>query len=532
MRRKNLGTKGMPIPVIDLFAGPGGLGEGFSRACGGKAFKTVLSVEMDPHAHATLELRAMQRQFPEHKRVPDELVAFMNGFISREEFYARFPNEAESARKEALHRELGRDNDEIHRLIGKRLGARAHDGRWVLIGGPPCQAYSLAGRARNSRVKRSGEYRPETDRRNFLYREYLKIIARFKPAVFVMENVKGMLSSEVGGAAMCYRIINDLEHPSRAVDGDNSLEYELYPVGKRIGDLSEDSSPSSFIVECERYGVPQRRHRVIIVGIRKDFQRTKKGIVLVPEIPPKCRDVIYDLPRLRSRLTGRKDSDSAWRDAIRGADWRALLGLGGRGRLPSSYADIVERLNALSTRMPLARSGSGSTFMPRTTDAIPVKLDRWYGTAGMDCIFNHETRAHMASDLHRYLFAAVYAEINGVSPKLADFPFELLPDHRNAFLSSMTNRLFADRFRVQLRHEPATTITSHISKDGHGYIHYDPSQCRALTVREAARLQTFPDDYCFLGPRTAQYHQVGNAVPPYMAFKIATAIAKSMGLDM
>lgn len=269
---------------------------------------------------------------------------------------------------------------------------------------------------------------------------------------------------------------------------------------------------------------------MIIIGIRKDFQRAREGIVLEPETPPTCKDVIGDLPRLRSRMTGQQDSDSAWRQAIKDADWRPLLGLGARGRTPESQTRIYERLSSLSEKMPVPRNGGGSALLPRATDAVPAKLHRWYGTEGMDCVFNHETKAHMVSDLHRYLFAAVFAEIHGVSPKLADFPPRLLPDHRNALLSAVTNRLFADRFRVQLWRDPATTVTSHISKDGHGFIHYDPTQCRALTVREAARLQTFPDDYCFLGPRTAQYHQVGNAVPPYLAFKIAEAIAKTMEL--
>src|SRR5690606_5990996 len=122
---------------------------------------------------------------------------------------------------------------------------------------------------------------------------------------------------------------------------------------------------------------------------------------------------------------------------------------------------------------------------------------------------SHEARAHMASDLRRYAFAASFASITGKSPKLADFPEELLPEHQNVELGR-EGKMFADRFRVQLPDQPSTTITSHISKDGHYFIHYDPLQCRSLTVREAARLQTFPDNYKFEGPRTAQYHQVGN----------------------
>jgi DNA (cytosine-5)-methyltransferase 1 len=125
----------------------------------------------------------------------------------------------------------------------------------------------------------------------------------------------------------------------------------------------------------------------------------------------------------------------------------------------------------------------------------------------------------MPSDLARYLFAACYGRIFGVSPKAPDFPEALAPNHRN-----WESGKFNDRFRVQLADRPSSTITSHIAKDGHYFIHPDPSQCRSLTVREAARLQTFPDNYMFLGNRTEQYVQVGNAVPPFLALQIAKAV--------
>jgi DNA (cytosine-5)-methyltransferase 1 len=133
----------------------------------------------------------------------------------------------------------------------------------------------------------------------------------------------------------------------------------------------------------------------------------------------------------------------------------------------------------------------------------------------------------MASDLRRYMYASVFAEVVRRSPKLSDFPDSLLPEHANVE-QGRAGGMFSDRFRVQLPDQVATTITSHISKDGHYFIHYDPLQCRSLTVREAARLQTFPDNYRFEGPRTSQYHQVGNAVPPYLAGQIAAIIADAL----
>jgi DNA (cytosine-5)-methyltransferase 1 len=131
----------------------------------------------------------------------------------------------------------------------------------------------------------------------------------------------------------------------------------------------------------------------------------------------------------------------------------------------------------------------------------------------------------MESDLRRYFFVSCYGAAKRKSPKLEDFPEALLPNHENV-TEGIEDKKFADRFRVQLSGKPSKTITSHISKDGHYYIQYDPTQCRSLTVREAARIQTFPDNYYFCGPRTAQFSQVGNAVPPLLANKIAQVVTQ------
>jgi DNA (cytosine-5)-methyltransferase 1 len=147
----------------------------------------------------------------------------------------------------------------------------------------------------------------------------------------------------------------------------------------------------------------------------------------------------------------------------------------------------------------------------------------WYRHGCDGVVTNHAGRGHMRSDLHRYLFVSAYAAANGKSVHLSDFPKALLPAHQNV-QEGVQNSHFSDRFRVQVGGRPSSTITSHISKDGHYFIHYDPSQCRSLTVREAARLQTFPDSYKFEGGRTSQYHQVGNAVPPLLSMQVAEIV--------
>ena len=148
----------------------------------------------------------------------------------------------------------------------------------------------------------------------------------------------------------------------------------------------------------------------------------------------------------------------------------------------------------------------------------------WFTDDSLEGVCNHATRSHIREDLYRYFFVSAFACVHGRSPLLDDFPTALLPDHENV-AEALKETKFNDRFRVQVAGRPATTVTSHISKDGHYFIHYDPAQCRSLTVREAARLQTFPDNYFFEGPRTQQYHQVGNAVPPLLAHQIAAVVA-------
>lgn len=508
------------IPIVDLFAGPGGLGEGFSAFLSRQdrsVFDVVLSVECQQDAHKTLELRSFFRKFPNNE-VPDEYYHYLRGEISRELLFDLYPTEAKQAQSEALCLELGKDeetNDIIDLKITEVLKGRT-DNKWVLIGGPPCQAYSVVGRARNKGKK---DYSLDNDPKSYLYKQYLRIIAKYNPAVFVMENVKGMLSSKVNGGSIFENIINDLKCPSRAVSEDFSAlserddEYEIYSlVAPEKSAEGKSYKPKDFIVEFEQYGIPQARHRVIIYGVRKDLSYGRPS-ALRREKEVVVRDVLEGLPIIRSGLSREKDSLETWRKRVFETLERRWFNSGVTKKHDEKVLDHI--LSALS-ELEFLELDRGKEFVEHNV-TVREDLSYWYIDDKIGGACNHTSKAHMVTDIHRYLFAASFTEYYGRSPKLLDFPTDLLPNHQNA-----KSGHFDDRFRVQVAHKPSSTITSHISKDGHYFIHYDPVQVRSLTVREAARLQTFPDNYFFEGTRTQQYIQVGNAVPPLLASKIAS----------
>lgn len=490
------------IPVVDLFAGPGGLGEGFASFAarsGVRPFHSVLSIEKDPLAHKTLTLRAFRRQFEDE---PEEYAQFRAGDLDIQTLYATFARKWARARDEAVLMELSertaaKASELVHDRV-KRTGSP-----WVLIGGPPCQAYSLVGRSRRMGI---AGYVAATDVRQTLYLEYLQIIAEHSPPVFVMENVKGMLSARLAGRTIFERILADLRHPRSALKregrsvGKNDPRYTIVPLVAPTAD-SEEDDPRSFVVRSELFGIPQARHRVILVGLLDGVVSRSKLQHLNPSAPRTVRQTIDHLPRLRSGVskTGKDDFDS----------WISVL----RGAARASWFRGIE--NPVRRRMSEAIECASESSLDRGSEFVRV---------GRKCsIANHSTRAHIATDLHRYLFASSFAAVHGWSPVLSDFPTELLPAHVSV-ARALEGGHFEDRFRVQVADRPSSTITSHISKDGHYFIHHDPSQCRSLTVREAAALQTFPDDYIFVGPRTSQYQQVGNAVPPALARKIAGVV--------
>ena len=361
-------------------------------------------------------------------------------------------------------------------------------------------------------IGRDGVLKYEADPKHRLYRHYLRILATHRPPVFVMENVKGLLSAKIKEEGIFQHILADLRRPDLAtqVRPALALEYRLVPLVGGSGDLLGEFAPEDFVVRSEDYGIPQTRHRIIILGIRADV--FAKSASLSVSSPTTIDDVIADLPRLRSGLSREPDSPQAWRDAIRAIPLASF-----NGALTPAVVDALRR----SCKRIGVRLNRGNAFL--SGRSRPKRYPTWFCDPELQGVCNHESRGHIRSDLHRYLFAAVFAKSFGRSPLLEDFPTRLLPKHQNV-PDALKETKFNDRFRVQMAGRPATTVVSHISKDGHYYIHYDPSQCRSLTVREAARLQTFPDNYFFEGPRTEQYQQVGNAVPPLLAKQIARIV--------
>lgn len=436
--------------------------------------------------------------------MPQAYYDYISGTLTRDVF-EQDPAVSQAlteARKHVHRVELGKKTrSEVDAKIAEALrDARAReDSDWVLIGGPPCQAYSLAGRSR-----RTNDDQFAFDHKHFLYEEYLHIIERFKPAVFVMENVKGLLSSTNNGVGMFGQILHDLRHPNR------ELNYEIRSLV--VDEEAHKLLPRDFVIPAEKYGIPQKRHRIILLGIRSDVVERTDRAVLAETLPVTVRDAIGDLPRRRSHISpSGLDSEEAW-EKLR----TEALAL----RSVPKPEDTSEGIWAMAESEEVNDAGEVNTALKTYRE--------WVEDSRVTAPLQHQSRRHMASDIKRYGHLAWKALELGKSPKFTHLPESLEPNHKNI---GKDDTPFMDRFRVQIWDSPSTTIVSHISKDGHYYIHPDESQMRSLTVREAARLQTFPDNYFFEGSRTMQFHQVGNAVPPLLARLIAEKVVETLRID-
>jgi len=529
----------MKYKYVDLFAGAGGLGEGFSRA----GFEPALSCDADKFCVETLTLRHFLHSFDGD--FPSEYYSFLRGELSLETLFDSFPEKRDQACLKVLcfKMEKGKSNQKLHRLIRRNVA----DAPFVLLGGPPCQAYSLAGRSRRLGVRGLENERQERvtaffkDEKHTLYKHYLEVLAFHKPEIFIMENVKGLLSArkaaDGSSGEVFEEILNGLAEPARTVkslgmDMDDigrpleNLAYKLSPLSQNCSSqlyLHENPVPGDFLIDASEFGVPQKRERVFILGIRTDINIQELSLLRDEKV---CvRDAIGHLPILRSGLSKSRDNWDEWKRNISESVETYFSGF----RFEQQAQETSKNIQSLNS--PLSRGAA--YIQDQTTHPQKSKLENFLKDEKIDGWIQHETRGHLSSDILRYLLCAVMGEQTGRSPKIEDWTGNLehlRPKHKNILTEegALRTSVHSDRFRVQVWDQPSTTVTSHISKDGHYFIHPDPLQARSLTVREAARLQTFPDNYFFCGPRTEQYRQVGNAVPTYLAYQIAKTLKKSL----
>ena len=484
------------IPVVDLFAGAGGLTEGFASlvdADGVPVFQPVMSVEKDPDACETLRLRAfLSRIASAEPGLPWEYEQFLRDRDPRalDSLKKRFPIAWDGARCEVVEAELGDADPVLIEMARMRVEAASPSGVWVLAGGPPCQAYSTAGR---SRRKHDASF--AGDPRLRLYKSFMSFVQMLRPPVVVFENVVGILSARVDGESVFSRIVRE-------------FMWAGYSVRSVV-----DSCPAAsrdYIVESEKFGIPQARHRVILLAVRRG-RGLHPGVLRERETAT-VRDALVGMPKLHGVV-----SDPQGVPLPRFDEWKGLVpsSIAQAARLVGRVPDVV-----LSEANEIRR-GQG-------------KLIGWYRgkLGGSKALEGHAARTIRAADMERYVFCAAFAQVKGRSPRLEEMPRCLWPKHANLDDVDADSRpAFNDRYYVQAWGKPSSTVTAHIAKSGHHFIHPDPRQHRSLTLREAARLQTFPDDFVFMGTKTSQFRQVGNAVPPLLAQQVAQVVAKTLGVD-
>lgn len=404
--------------TIDLFCGCGGLLDGFMQE---GSYNTLACVEWEKYPSETLTNRLATKW--KHKNAQKEVIRFdiqrteelINGFKDKEY--------GESVGLEKL-------------VNGKKVD--------VVIGGPPCQAYSLAGRIRD-------EHGMRNDYRNYLFESYIKIVSYFKPDFFVFENVIGMLSAAPDGTPIVDKIRKAFNEAGYAVIED--FKEALYDVAD--------------------FGIPQHRRRVIILGVRMDAFPVKEE-----EAKHTYKSIIKSF--YEKIMPSMKCEQKTVRDTI--AD------------LPKIYPSKV-----------IIRDGG------RKYSHTPISCD--------DVITNHSPRYHSERD--QGVFKLLGEDIQ--SGRNQYVTIDALKELYTKVTGKKSN---IHKYYVLRWDEPSNTIPAHLYKDGMRHIHPDPEQARSITVREAARLQTFADDFVFLGPTMAQYKMIGNAVPSLFAKKIALALDK------
>lgn len=399
---------------IDLFAGAGGLSEGFINA----GFSPIAHVEMNKEACETLKTRTAYHYLKSENKL-EIYYSYLKQDITKSKLLSYVP---EKLINSVINEEI---NDNTIKSIFNRIDKIINKGKIdILIGGPSCQSYSLIGRSRdpNNMVG---------DQRNYLFKYYAQFLDRYKPKFFVFENVIGLLSAG----------------NSRYLKSMLSL-FQKYGYGVEYKILSSDD-----------YGVLQKRRRVIIIGKRGASKFSFPEIESIENKWEVKKDLFYDLPRLKP-----------------GDEPRISKYI----KPPNDYLTLFEKRN------------------------------------GVDFVTQHVARKHNDQDLEIYKIAIEKWIKNEERLKYSDLP-KRLQSHTNT-------ESFLDRFKVVNPNGHSHTVVAHISKDGHHYIYPDLNQVRSISVREAARLQSFPDSYHFEGGRTASFKQIGNAVPPLMAKKIAEAL--------
>lgn len=405
------------LTYIDLFAGAGGLSEGFIR----EDFRPLAHVEMNKEACDTLKTRLAFHHLKEIRNT-SRYFSYLKNEISRESLWSEVP---ENLMQSVINNEIsGKSIDQIFKQIDRQLYQKKVD---VIIGGPPCQAYSLVGRSRDPKGMK-------WDKRNFLFRYYAQFLLRYQPKYFVFENVLGLLTA-----------------------GNKKYLNEMIQLFEAIG----YSVAEPKVLNAEDYGVLQKRRRVIIIGRRGNRKFEFPELITETNNYQVKRDLFFDLPHLK----------------------------------PGQELHVAQYTKPINE------------YLQRTTTRN-----------GVDFVTQHITRQHNDRDLEIYSIA-INKWLNGKQRlKYSEVP-KHLQTHKNI-------EAFLDRYKVIDPTGHSHTVVAHIAKDGHYYIYPDPKQVRSISVREAARIQSFPDDYFFEGGRTAAFKQIGNAVPPLMAQAIAKKITQ------